>query len=249
MRDLLSTVRQKPVKTSKGVTGLPILYRDASQVGVFFSADLERARGFLDGTDLEPWPVLGRAMVAIYAWEYRDSTVGTYNEVGLGIQVRRRGTKPSLIGLARDMKQQPEQGIWVVNLPVTTEEAFAAGVELWGYPKYVTPIETRFGESETFVRLGDELELRLPRPRGPKTRGFPVVTFTSRGGSLLRTVIETDCDARWGTGFGAEVNLLGDGPTARSLKKLGLEEPRALMGFRTDLFRAVLPLGEEVSAL
>jgi hypothetical protein len=28
-------------------------------------------------------------------------------------------------------------GIWVSAVPVNTKEAFEAGVELWGYPKYL----------------------------------------------------------------------------------------------------------------
>src|SRR5262245_744097 len=139
MDEFFARVRQKPFTTSGGTCDLPILYRDASQLGLFFRIDLERARALLRDTTVEPWPILGAAMGAIYAWEYRDSTVGTYNEVGLGIQARRRGTRPSLARLGLDVRAQDDQGIWVVSLPVTTEAARAAGVEIWGYPKYVTP--------------------------------------------------------------------------------------------------------------
>src|SRR3954471_10748283 len=96
-------VRQTPAKISTGTCDLPILYRDASQFGVFFRIDLDRARALLEGTTVEPWPVLGAAMGAIYAWEYRDSTVGSYSELGLGIQARRRGESPSLLRLGLDM--------------------------------------------------------------------------------------------------------------------------------------------------
>lgn len=248
MSDLLSSVTQTPTPTSKGPCDLPILYRDASQIGLFFHAPLANAEALLEGTSLEPWPVLGRAVCAIYAWEYRDSTVGRYNEVGLGIQVRQRGTSPSLVGLVRDMSAQPEQGIWVLNLPVTTPEAFAAGVEIWGYPKYVTPIETRFDDGGASVRLGDELELSVPRLRGPKTPSFPVVTFTAREKRLLRTVIQTDCSSRWGSGIGSQIRLIGEGPTAASIRRLTADgsAPRPMMAFRTDRFRAVLPRGNDV---
>jgi len=53
---------------------------------------------------------MGNAVVAVYAWEYRDSTLGAYNEVGLGIMARRRGRRPSLVTLARDMRRQDDQG-------------------------------------------------------------------------------------------------------------------------------------------
>lgn len=235
--------------TSAGPCELPILYRDASQFGVFFAVDLERAREVV-GRDraIEPWPVLGRAFAAIYAWEYRDSTVGAYGEVGLGVQCRRVGASPSLVTLARDMGAQDDQGIWVASLPVTTEAARVAGVELWGYPKYVTPIETTFTTSEASVRLADELTLRLPGPSGPTLAGQPVVTYTERAGRLLRTRIDVDHRVRWGLGGGAHLELRGDGPTTELARRLGLDRARIVAGFRTDGFRARLPAGRDLGA-
>jgi hypothetical protein len=245
METFFESVRQTPAKMSSGTCDLPILYRDASQFGVFFRIELERAQALLEGTALEPWPVLGAAMGAIYVWEYRDSTVGSYNELGLGIQARRRGTRPSLVRLGLDMRAQLDQGIWVVNLPVTTQGAYQAGVEIWGYPKYVTPIETRFDDGGASVRLGDELELSLGPMRGPAMK-LPVVTYTARGGRLLRTVIEVKEPVRWGTAASARLRVLGDGPTASSVKKLGLESARPLLAFRTDRFQAILPAGDDL---
>jgi hypothetical protein len=245
MDAFFDTVRQTPAKTSDGTCDLPILYRDASQFGVFFRVGLDVARDALAGTGVEPWPVLGAAMAAIYVWEYRDSTVGSYNEVGLGIQARRRDTRPSLVRLGLDMRAQPDQGIWVVTLPVTTTAAYRAGVELWGYPKYVTPIDTSFSEEGASVKLGGELELSVGRLRGPSMR-LPVVTYTARAGRLLRTVIDVDTPVRWGTARSANLTLRGDGPTADAVRRLGLERAPRLLAFRTDRFRAVLPAGEDL---
>jgi hypothetical protein len=199
----------------------------------------------LAATTLEPWPILGAAMGAIYVWEYRDSSVGAYNEVGLGIQARRRCASPSLVKLGLDMRAQDDQGIWVVNLPVTTEAAFRAGIDIWGYPKYVTPIETRFNDAGASARLGDELTLSVGPLRGPSMR-LPVVTYTSRKGRLLRTVIEVEEKVRWGTGRSARIDLIGDGPTAQSARALGLDRAPAIAAFHTNRFRATLPAGVDL---
>src|SRR5262245_26921434 len=223
-------VRQKPAPTSTGSCDLPILYRDASQFGVFFRVPLERAAKVLEGTSVEPWPVLGAALSAIYVWEYRDSTVGSYNEVGLGIQARRRGGRPSIVRLGLDMKAQEDQGIWVVNLPVTTDGAYRAGVDLWGYPKYVAPITTSFADDRASVRLADELELSvgIARDRGIPLP-LPVVTYTARGGRLIRTVIDVEHPVRLGSPGSARIELLGgDGPTAKSVRALGLDRATKL---------------------
>jgi Acetoacetate decarboxylase (ADC) len=239
-------VPQAPHPTSEGPVALPIYYRDASLFGVFFAADLAACRALVGPSSIEPWPLLGRAVVALFAWEYRDSTVGAYNEVGLGIQARRRGSSPSLLRLARDMMADDDQGIWVVNLPVTTRAALTAGVDLWGYPKYVTTIKTSFGHEGARVRVGDELELSLGQLHGPSLPGLPVVTYTALQGRLLRTVIEVNHRSRWGTGAGARLDLLGAGPTASSLRALGLAGKRPLASFRTDTFRARLPAGVDI---
>lgn len=243
----LDMAPRTPTPTSQGPCDLPILYRDASHFGVFFSVDLDRARDVV-GRDksVEPWPILGRACAAIYVWEYRDSTVGSYGEVGLGVQCRRRGTSPSILRLGVDMGAQDDQGIWVVTLPVTTEAAYAAGMEIWGYPKYVAPIETTFVSSEASVRLADELTLRLESLSGPRLPAQPVVTYTAREGRLLRTKIEVDHKVRWGTGHGAHLELRGKGPTADAARALGLDRARTVASFRTDRFRARLPAGKDL---
>ncbi len=248
MSDFFEGVEQVSHPLSEGACDLPILYRDASTVGVFWNVDIEPAREILKDKTIEPWPLLGRAVVAIYAWEYRDSTVGSYGEVGLGIQARRRGTSPSLLRLGMDMKAQDDQGIWVVTLPVTTESAHRAGVEIWGYPKYVTPIETHFEETAR-VRLGDELELEVAPIKGPETVGLPVVTYTSKDGQLIRTVIEVGHRVRWGLGGGTTLKLLGSGPTADAARALGLEGKRPNAVFRTDGFRAKLPAGVAIGPI
>lgn len=245
MTSFFENVRQSPVQTSAGKCELPLLYRDASQFGVFFRIPLDKAEALLADKSVEPWPIMGAAMGAIYVWEYRDSTIGPYGEVGLGIQARRRGSRPSVLKLGLDMTAQPDQGIWVVNLPVTTDSAFQAGVELWGYPKYVAPIETRFDAEGARVRLADELELSIGRMRGPQMK-LPVVTFTSNKGRLIRSVIEVEHPVRWGTGGSAELRVVGDGPTAESVRALGLDRATKLVAFRTDRFRAILPLGEDI---
>src|SRR5262245_12443168 len=94
------------VAQSSRAAELPIVYRDGSWCGLFYLVDMARAVDACSGLDVEPWPIFGRALAAIYAWEYRDSSIGAYNEVGIGIQTRRRGRRPSLTRLALDMRAQ-----------------------------------------------------------------------------------------------------------------------------------------------
>lgn len=238
-------VTQTPHALSDGACDLPILYRDASWCGLFYRVDLAAARELMRGLSVEPMPILGAATAAIYAWEYRDSTVGAYGEVGLGIQARRVGTSPSVLGLGWDMSANDDQGIWVVSLPVTTQPAHRAGVELWGYPKYVTPIETTFDERGARVRLGDELTLSLAGVRGFR-RALPVVTYTDRKGTLVRTRIETGVPPKLGLPVDGRVTLHGPGRTADAARALGMDTRAPIAAFHADRFLAKLPAGKEL---
>lgn len=259
-QDIFAGVVQERVDTTRGGCDLPILYTDGSLLGTFFHADYDAAAALLANTCLEPLPLFGRALVSLFGWEYRKSTVGSYREVGLGIQARRRGSKPSLVRLGLSLLSTPwglpyghalaqkDQGIWVQNLPVSSEEAWSAGVEVWGYPKYVCEIETDF-DASTRVRLGDELELEAAPMRGPVTEGFPIVTYTAREGRLIRTVIEVGHRVRWDLGSAAKLKVMSSGPTADSLRALGLEGAAPTAVFRTDVFRATLPAGKDLGPI
>ena len=79
-------VIQVPHATRAGECRLPIVYRKAVQFGVLFRVALARARAVVGDRTIEPWPILGAAVAAIYVWRYDDSGLGAYGEVGLGIQ-------------------------------------------------------------------------------------------------------------------------------------------------------------------
>lgn len=245
-RDILTDVTQNVRETSAGPVDLPIVYRDGSQLGLLYASSLDAAKAVLEDTNLEPWPMFGKALTTVQAWEYRDSTAGKYNEVGLGIFARKKGSRPSRLRFAVDMRDQEDQGIWVCTLPVTTEIAHAAGVELWGYPKYVAPIDTDFGDKVARVRLADEMEITVEAGPSVPIPSLPIVTFTNREGRLIRTVIETQMHLALTSRKTASVRILGSGPTADAFVALGLEGKKPMGAFRTDAFRAVLPEGVDV---
>ncbi len=126
--ELFAGIEQQDAPTSMGPCAMPILYRDASLLGAFFRVEPSAAATLLDGTPFEPYVIFGKAVVLLACFEYRDTTVGTYNEVGLAIQAKRRGTSPSLLRFARDMANETSTGLVVTNLPVTTRGARSVAV-------------------------------------------------------------------------------------------------------------------------
>jgi len=222
---------------------LPIEYHAGDFCGLLYRVEPARAYALCAELSVEPWLVFGRAVAGVYAWQYRETSIGPYAELGIGILARRRGQRPSLWRLALDTGAQEAQALWVVALPVTTELACNAGRQLWGYPKYVTSIETTFDDRAARVRLGSELELELAAVRGAP-RVMPIATFTQLDGQLLRTRIDVRCAPRLGVPRRAALRLLGaDGPCARAVRELGLHALSPSLAFHTRDFRASLPAG------
>ena len=133
-------------RTSEGDVELPILYYDTSALYAFFMPERARIATLLTGTGLVPALTVGRrALAALACFEYRDTSVGAYNEVGLAVAVCRDGEQQAFGGWRNLLAtlQNPEArhvAFHILDLPVTTAAANAAGREIWGYPKFVTDI-------------------------------------------------------------------------------------------------------------
>lgn len=249
----VESVRRAETAHASGSVTLPISYSDASVHGLFYSIATKRAAAVVGGASpFEPWSIAGRTTVLVCSFEYRESTIGAYGEIGIGVLVRKKGSRPSMLGYLRDMRSQPDAGLLIVALPVTTEAANSAGREIWGFPKYVTEMKTDFDRSSdrgrVSVSIASELDIEDGPTLGPRTKGFPFVLMSIARGRILRTVVEVDHEVRWGLARQARVRARGNGPTARVVRELGLGESRPLAVFRTDRMRSVLPAGIDMGA-
>lgn len=187
-------IAQHPHPTRQGEIALPIFYFNTACVLASFTVALARAQALLppELVAVRVAPGLGLATVAFF--QYVDSTVGPYHEMGLAVAAR-----PAPERFRDSAPWRPADsllpGMYVVDLPVTTEIANAAGRELWGYPKIVAPIafQLRGSDIDCAVYDGAGAELcRLHGRHGPGLRLAPpdLMTYTCRDGQLLRTVID-----------------------------------------------------------
>ena len=242
---LFDGVERKTVQTSAGDCDMPILYRDGSMLTLGYRVDAARAAELVAGP-FEPWVVMGKAIALFCAFEYRDTSIGPYGEIGVGLLIKRKGTSPSLLAALADLRRVEAAGLFVVNLPVTTQEAFAAGSELWGYPKYVASIDTKFEEDHVHVALGDELEVSIGHRGMLRTPGFPLVLYSTLGDRILRTIVDVDFKVDWGGASSTKITLKNEGPTSKTLAHLGMDALKPSFAFRTNEFCSLLPLGKEM---
>jgi hypothetical protein len=232
-------VPTKQRETSAGPVDLPIFYYDVSVLTAFFQLERERVKPFLEGTGLSAvGSIPGKALGGLAFYEYRDSAIGAYNEVATAVMVmpegRARKVLPVMDLLTKSSRR--DLGVYIIDLPVTTEEAHAAGKEIWGYPKFVTDIPLRFG-SDSFE--GKVLDPDSGEPivslAGPIRRGIPLpamdlILYSSHQGKLLRTVV--DVKARAKTFMSRKYRVqVGDSDhrMAKNLFKLGLQYTRPFL--------------------
>lgn len=245
--DFFSDVTFETVMTSEGKQELPILYRDGSVVGLMYRVDPELAAACIDDADaFEPFTLLGKAVVQLVVFEYRDTSIGPYNEVALAVEVQRKGTRPSTWGALANARNQPDYGSYFLNLPVTTEGACVAGREIWGYPKYVVPIDTEFSEERIHAVQGGEFELDVGAGSWLKTKGIPFVLMSVLDKRVIRTIVETGHPLQWGGKNRVELSLLGSGPTADNMERLGLTAARPAFVWRALQMRSILPRGRDL---
>lgn len=249
-------VPRTPHATSEGSVELPILYYDVTNVVALFLADRAGASELLADAGLDVALARGdRALVGVSFYEYRHTTVGVYNEVGVAIFAVPRGQRPTRLGAA-ELYVPPswrKVGAYVVDLPVTTAAACAAGRELWGYPKFITdiPFERNGRHIDTAVIDPDDGET-ICEFTGTMGRGVPapamsLMTYSRKDDALCRTHV----DVR------GAVEARGPGTTrlkvgasshrmANNLRRLGLGSAQPALVMVTDRFQSRLNAGRAV---
>jgi hypothetical protein len=174
---------------------VPQKYYDWSFVMAHFPASAARVRALIPTETLQPVELLPRvAVLTLAAFEYRQpATLAPYNEVAIMVPVR---YKPSanipLLPLLRP--DDYAVGFWIHHLPVTTEEARAAGRHFWNFPKVLAQITFRDvgWMRECELRENGQHVLTLSAPVGETcTESRQFYAFSVMNGQLLKTLVDT----------------------------------------------------------
>ncbi|MGK5094661.1 acetoacetate decarboxylase family protein [Deltaproteobacteria bacterium TL4] len=241
-------------ETSQGNVDLPILYYEGSAVFVFFLVDTKRVLPKLKGTGLKPYPVFpGKTLAGIAAFEYRDSSIGSYNEVGIALLVYPEKTiVPPLIPLQFLKKSRSRNwGFYILDLPVTLASAHVAGSELWGYPKFVTDIS--FDLTDRWFEcsvLDPEIHAPIMTVSGDltpgiKLQGLDLVLFSHLQTSMLKTIIDVNATFKTSVAHGIQLQTgSSQHRMTQNLKELGLGETSPFLIQTSADFQSRLNAGE-----
>ena len=211
---------------------LPIRYFDARCLIAAFSTERSRACDLLNAVGLSPAENGEAVTVEFGCFEYRDTDLGPYNEVGLCIPALAPGDS--------------EPALYVAHLPVNTAETDRIGRALWGYPKFVADIDIRGDPrafSTTLRDLAGSLIASLEGGFAPLRSSPPanMPTYTHLNGQLVRTRIEalTPFQEGYGAGLWLKVGR-SEHPMAKALRALGLDGAQPQSVRYAEPFQAML---------
>ncbi|MCY3414217.1 MAG: acetoacetate decarboxylase family protein [Candidatus Heimdallarchaeota archaeon] len=245
-------VEQETVDTSQGMVDLPILYYEVENVIAFFLCDRKRVEAFLENTAYTlGLSLFGKAIIGLSFYKYKNTSIGSYNEVGIAIPVLKKVEKEPVsryLNLYSKMEKR-KIGFIILDLPVSTEIANAAGRELWGYPKFVTELPFELNGRVFYGAVMDPEKGEICTLQGKMGRGFKIPPLSLL---LYSTVnekdIKTDVNVRGKVNFGSGRKMrfsVGDSKhqMAQHLRDLGLDGKRPIMLFRTTAFQSRLNKG------
>jgi hypothetical protein len=236
-------------KTALGDVELPIYFLDASNVIAIFRADKKGVASLLEGTGLNgALSLAGKPLVFISLYEYRDSSVGAYNEVGVAIPVLPEGMKKPISNTLDifGSTDGAKIGWHIVNLPVTTERANAAGREIWGYPKFVAQIPLKLNKSYFTSQVKDPENVSIMKLSGKLNLGIKAptlsgITYSHLNNKLLRSTVNARGEYKAYLAHQLRLTIGNSAHNmAENLKVLGLENARPISVLACQNFQSRL---------
>jgi hypothetical protein len=181
----------------------PVFYYDVRLVTAIFTAKTSTLKRLLPHRKFKPiqiWP--GTGMLEIAAFEYRDTSIGPYNEVGMAIPIK-FPSRFVVAGLsALKMMRTNLYPVHIFHLPVTTEIALQLGVHFYNYPTFLAEItfQDQNERLEVTLKEKDDLILKLLAKKLPLKRsaGFEFHTYSIKDNVVMHALIEG-----WAPKFGA----------------------------------------------
>jgi hypothetical protein len=172
-------VHTAPNSVSSGETfETPVKYWQSQGVAALFWVDFDSANQLVSEMQVVRFPQ-NRALLTVGFFDYKQTTIRPYKEVGVFITVMPKGVEPPQYPILGAILPSAQRivGQHTINLPVTTELARRAGIEKAGMPKFVTDIDFSLtqqkfvgvvhdpqGGKESLVSMQGEFGALVPAP-------------------------------------------------------------------------------------
>jgi hypothetical protein len=168
--------------------------------GAVFPCHKEGLARLVPHDDLKPVELFpGWGAVAFGCFEFTQTSIGPYLEFAVSVPVRYRPyIDIPLIPLFNEEKFK-DYGMWIHRLPNSTQTAVDAGIEHWGYPKFLADMKIEIEEEDLVGTLeadGENIFTLRVRTTGlePKQARSEMSTFSIKDNELLRTTLACDSE-------------------------------------------------------
>ncbi len=211
---------------------MPVANAPSPALCAVFGIDAGAAGRLLPGQELHPLRWRGRGALLVAVVDYQGTSIGTYVEFCLGVACT-RGRRPWPAPLALLLARWSGLGVYIVDLPVSTEISVKGGRAIWGMAKRQAALDFVCDDDVVSSRylLDDQLVARIdvPRPRRtPVPFRLAGVGYGAWRGLLTRSRIRMQ--GRAGVALRRRepgTLTLGDHPRADVIRRLD-PSPRAL---------------------
>lgn len=249
-KDFYSTARPgKPATFGQSTFDLPILYFRDDFFALFHTASYDKIKALMPSDRLYPVKAFGsRAMIGFGAYNYIDTTIGPYGEIGVVVPVvYGKGPLPFLPALLE--AGYPNFGLLVLHLPVTKIIARDAGRGQWGYTKFVADMQFVNTPEYHEVRMDEEdqhiLTMRVMKKGILFRDKKPLVTFSVKDKNLIKTTVDQVGVCKKCFVTSGSFLKLGSHPVAEGIKALELSENPLQTRYYLER-SGILPAGEIV---
>ncbi len=205
---------------------LPACYYDLRYFTSIFTVKTNRLRSLLPHATFKPIEVFpGIGMLGITAFEYRDTSVGPYNEIAITIPVvfPPKFVFPTFNSIS--MLLNNVFPVYIHHLPVTTEIALQLGVHFWNYPKFLAEITFQDQDKYVYITLKENdtliLKMRTKKLNPKKSARIKFHTYSIKDKTVMHGYVEGLVQNLRTKLMGKTSSLeVGDHPISKELKEL-----------------------------
>ena len=224
--DFFDGINQSPVKIGSQSVPFPLFYRDVAYLGMFLLAPLDAVKKILPSKRMHPFRLTPwHCIVTITVSENKDSDIGPYNAVSIGVPFILDRDSPILTGILRPPPEVPM--IYLLHLLVTTEIARDTGVESANFPEFLADIN--FKSDDRWVNCKVDAEgknilsvsaRKMDLSPVPRQRVYPITLQHDR---LLRSELNYSKGKAGISKKQSDIRLeFGEHPIGLKLKELKL---------------------------
>lgn len=227
---------------------LPILYFRDDLFIMFLTGNYSKIKAAMPSPNLHPVSLpAGKGLVGIAAFNYSETSIGPYGEIGVVLPAVYSHKLPPPILPGFMESKYPGFGVLVMHLPVTKMNARDAGRKEWGYTKFVADMKfvntPEYHQVEMLEEQKHILTLRVAKMGILMRDNKPLVTYSVKNRNLIQTTVAQKGICRMSlSGKGSSLEL-GNHEVSESIRSLEISRKPLMTRYYMER-SGILPAGQ-----